>query len=446
MILKDNTKKIIILVIVLSFIANFGLPLKRAEAVIPVIDAANLTANTVAATMTTAQKIAYFLKEFIIYPLVRKLGNSLENKLLNKTNGLISGLTQKTPSFITNWRNYTLDSQARGNDVFRAILADATLCPYFKTNLQTAFGAEKSAGAMVGAKVKAKDKNGNDVIVYENKTSIPGLPSFKNLADCTLSSNTNVGLFRKDFSNGGWSAWNELIQPQNNFYGAYSLALGEQVKQIQTEKESAKDSSIAGQGFLGQQLGLTGGASPTGCVGASLPGVQRFSADTSGNLTNITRCAFMGKEVTPGQVLGKAAASALDKKLGRVGGATQVTDVILNLLNAVLSSVSNRMLNFIGQSSYQAQPPYSPQPTPPGGNTLNETPVPEPGSDPNACSGFCQGELNSCRASIATICTPGVIDPVTGVSEPDICAPDPDGEARCETQYNSCITQCSALP
>ena len=390
--------------------------------------------------MTTAQKIVYFLKEFIIYPLVRKLANSLENKLLNKTNGLISGLTQKTPSFITNWRNYTLDSQARGNDVFRAVLANASLCPYFKTNLQTAFGAEDYSKTMAGATVRAKDKNGNDVVVYQNKTSIPGLPSFKNLADCTLPSNFNANTFRTDFAKGGgWNTWNQLIQPQNNFFGAYSLALGEQVKQMQTEKESAKDSSIAGQGFLGQQLGLTGGASPTGCVGASLPGVQRFSADTSGNLTNITRCAFMGKEVTPGQVLGKAAASALDKKLGRVGGATQVTDVILNLLNAVLSSVSNRMLNFIGQSSYQVQPP-------PGGNTLDEAPVPVPGSDPNACSGFCQGELNSCRASIATICTPGVIDPITGVSEPDICAPDPGGEARCETQYNSCTTQCSALP
>lgn len=445
MIFKDNTKKIIILVIVLSFIANFGLPLKRAEAMIPVIDAANLAANTVAATMTTAQKIAYFLKEFIIYPLVRKLGNSLENKLLNKTNSLISGLTQKTPSFITNWRNYTLDSQARGNDVFKAVLADATLCPYFKANLQTAFGADaaKYGGTIAGAIVWAKDKNGKDVVVYQNKTSIPGLPSFKNLTDCTLSSNTNVDLFRKDFSNGGWSAWNELIKPQNNFFGAYSLALGEQAKQIQTEKESAKDSSIAGQGFLGQQLGRTGGASPTGCVGASLPGVQRFSADTSGNLTNITRCAFAGKVVTPGQVLGKAAASALDKKLGRVGGATQVTDVILNLLNAVLSSVSNRMLNFAGQSSYQVQPS---QPTPTPGNELNEIPVPETGSDPNACSNFCQEELASCRANIVTICTPGAIDPVTGVQESDVCEPDPNGEPRCQTQYTDCANRCAALP
>ncbi len=437
MIFKDNTKKIIILVIVLSFIANFGLSIKQAKALIPVIDPANLTANTTTAVMTTGQKIAYFLKEFIIYPLVRKLGNALENKLLNKTNGLISGLTQKTPSFILSWRNFTLDSQARGNDIFLAVLADATLCPYLKTNLQQAFGADRAIGAFAGSEVKV-----GTATVFQQKTSIPGLPSFQNLANCTLSSNTNVDLFRKDFSNGGWSAWNELIQPQNNFYGAYSLALGEQAKQIQTEKESSRDRSIAGQGFLGQQLGLTGGASPTGCVGASLPGVQRFSTDTSGNLTNVTRCAFVGKEVTPGQVLGRAAASALDKKLGRVGGATQVTDVILNLLTSVMSSVSNRMLNFTGQNSYQAQPPS----TPPWTNELNETPVSETGSDPNACSGFCQGELDSCRTNIVTICTPGALDLITGVPGPDVCGSDPNGEPRCQTQYATCTAQCATLP
>ena len=53
MIFKDNTKKILILAIVFSFIANFGLSIKQAEALLPVIDAANLTANTTTAVTTT---------------------------------------------------------------------------------------------------------------------------------------------------------------------------------------------------------------------------------------------------------------------------------------------------------------------------------------------------------------------------------------------------------
>ena len=400
----------------------------------------------------SASALLYFLKEFVVYPLVRMLANALENKITNKSNGLISGLIQKSPSFILSWRNFTLDSQARGNDVFRAVLADASLCPYLKTNLQKSFGADKYIGALAGSEVKV-----GGVTAFQQKTSIPGLPSFQNLTNCSLPSNFNASVFKNDFAKGGgWATWNKLIQPNNNFFGAYSLAIGEQQRQIETELQSSRDKSIAGQGFLGQALGRTGGASPSGCVGASLPGVQRFSANASGNLTNITRCSFLGKEVTPAKVLGGAAASALDKKLGRVGGATQITDVILTLLTSVMSGVSNRMLNFIGQIGYEAPPPYAPEPTPPGGNNFNETFV-QPGSDPNvgagtpgdpnaACSSACQGEIDSCRASIATICTPGPPDPITGEPGPDVCEPDPNGESQCQTQYTSCTNQCAALP
>ena len=444
MIFKDNTKKILILAIVFSFIANFGLSIKQAEALLPVIDAANLTANTTTAVTTTGQKIQYFLKEFIVYPLVRKLGNSLENKLLNSTNGLISGLTQQVPSFILSWRNNTLESQARGNDIFRAVLADANLCPYLKTNLQQAFGANIPGyvGALAGSKVKV-----GTATVFQQKTNITGLPSLQDLTRCSLPSNFNANVFKNDFAaGGGWATWNKLIQPQNNFFGTYSIALSEQQKQIETELQSSRDKSIAGQGFLSQALGRTGGASPTGCVGASLPGVQRSNADASDNLTNITRCAFMGKEVTPGQVLGKAATSALDSKLKRVGGATQVTDVILNLLNAVLSNVSNRMLNFTGQGGYKATPAYVPQSTPPpGANELKEDPYIGTTTS-TECSSACQRELSNCQASLTTVCTTGPIDSDTGQPGPDICEPNPYGESGCQTQYRACNAQCAALP
>src|SRR3989344_2934113 len=110
-----------------------------------------------------ASAFLYFLKEFILKPLIRSLANSLENKLVNKLNGLVSGLAQKTPSFITNWRNYTLDSQARGNDVFRSVLASATLCPYFNSNLKTSFGADRYAGLLSDSNIT----NGG-TLVYQN--------------------------------------------------------------------------------------------------------------------------------------------------------------------------------------------------------------------------------------------------------------------------------------
>lgn len=444
---KNTTKKMISLVIVLGFIANFGLSLKQAEAfAIPVIEVGpNLAANTVTAAVTTAQKILYFLKEFIIYPIVRKLANALENKLINKTNSLVSGLTQKTPNFILSWRNFTLDSQARGNDIFRSVLADANLCPYFKSNLQTAFGATQYAGAFGGSEVKAT-RQGVLATVFQQKTNISGLPSFQNITNCSLPAGLNIPEFKNDFTKGGWTAWNQLIQPQNNFYGVYSLALGEKARQIETELQSSRDQSIAGQGFLGQKLATLagGGASPAGCIGSAFQNIGYVGPGEFGTTGN--RCVFMGKEVTPASVLGATAANALDKKLGRVGGAAQVTDVLLNLLNAVTSGISNRMLNFIGQSSYQVQPSYSPQPTPPGGGNFSTTDVPLTDPTFNGCQDACQGELNTCRNIVPQICTPGPIDPVTGNPGPDVCKPDPNNEANCQAQHNNCTAQCPTTP
>ena len=88
----------------------------------------------------SAQASLYFLNEFIIEPLVRKIANALENKLINKISNFVAGTDSKTPRFIVSWRNHMLDSQARGNDVFRAVLADTKLCPHFQEGINQSFG------------------------------------------------------------------------------------------------------------------------------------------------------------------------------------------------------------------------------------------------------------------------------------------------------------------
>ena len=366
--------------------------------------------------------IPYIIKEFVIYPLVRMIANSLENKLINKINGTLSNINNKGPTFVTNWRNHMLNSQARGNDVFRAVLADAKLCPHFKTNLQTAFGADaaKYGGAIAGATVKVKDKNGNDVVVYQNKTSIPGLPSFQNLANCSLPANLNINTFRTDFAKGGgWDTWNKLIQPKNNFFGVYSLALGEQQRQMTTEEKVTMDSAVAGQGFLSQKLGVgNSGIGPSGCVGLSLPG-QTTSTSSS------ARCAFFGKEVTPAQLLGKSTANALDKKLGRVGGATQITDILLSLASAVLNATTNRLTNFIGQNTYDRPPSQDA-----GGYPEAQT-APGPGDPQYDANQICQ---NDCVKGKEATCgnEPGASD---------CLETDPDTGACLRTKYDDCVSQ-----
>ncbi len=380
----------------------------------------------------------YFLKEFVIKPLVRQLANALENMLVNKITGFASGLSQKVPSFITNWRNYTLDSQARGSDIFRSVLADAKLCPYFKDNLQTAFGADaaKYGGTLAGATVRAKDKNGKDVVVYQNKTSIPGLPSFQNLANCTLPANLNINTFRTDFAKGGgWNTWNQLIQPQNNFFGVYALSLAEQQSQMQIEKESARDTSIAGQGFLGQKMGTASGggdgASPSGCTGKTLAG-------------GAGRCIWFGKEVTPPKFLGDLSAKSLETKIGRVGAGQELTDVIFNLISTVVNALGNKILNFAGLSGYKVPTSYDSYDS--GFDEVGATITPDPGlSDPSyICERGCDSEYNSCISQATVdVCTANPNPPPAETCQSEL----DQGEAdKCGAQRSSCVSSCSQIP
>lgn len=386
------------------------------------------------------------LDEFIISPLVRQIANSLENRVVNKVNGLIANIDGKTPSYITNWRNYILESEARGNDVFRAVLADTSLCPYFKNDLVTALGAEKSAGATLGAAVR-KTVGGQNTVVYQNQLSVPGMPSFQTTANCTLSSNVNVNSFKKDFSQGGWAAWDQLIRPQNNFFGAYSLALGEQAKQTATEEKAARDSSVAGSGFKGQKLGADNKASPTGCTGVSLPG-QLPSQDAllAGRTSAGVRCAFLGEEVTPARILGESAANSLDAKIGRVGTAAYLTDIILSVVGGVITGLSDRLTNFGGKKTYGDSPTA-------GAGFGKSAPLPAgqeegiPATDPNfdaqvdqinqagrtGCLSSCQSD---CEGNASQDCT---IDPVTGEER---CARDQGAVDACR---QNCDSQCSGI-
>jgi uncharacterized protein (UPF0297 family) len=413
---NELTKKIIaILVIIPMILGGFFMAPQRANGAAVIYDPLEM------------------LDKFIITPLVRQIANSLENKVVNKVNGLIANIDGKSPSYITNWRNYILESEARGNDVFRAVLADTALCPYFKNDLVTALGAEKSVGATLGATVR-KAVAGQNAVVYQSQLSVPGMPSFQQTANCTLSSKINVNSFKNDFSQGGWEAWNQLIQPQNNFFGAYSLALGEQSKQTATEEKAARDSSVAGSGFKGQKLGADNKSSPNGCAGVSLPG-QLPSQDAllAGRTSAGVRCAFLGEEVTPASILGQSAANSLDAKIGRVGTAAALTDVLLSVLAGVITGLSDRITNFGGKSSYGEAS------TAGAGFDTSGTPTTDPNFD-SQTNQMRQGGQNSCRSN----CIQSEYQNCDQTDESGL--PDQPARQACQSDAEAkCTAQCSSI-
>jgi hypothetical protein len=411
-----------------------------------------------------------FIKQFVIYPLVRAIGNALESRLLNKLNQQITGINNATPAFITNWRNHIFDSQARGNDVFRAVLADTQVCDYMSDTIKTSFGADKFAGAIAGATVK--DASGK--VVYENKTNVPGTASFQELGKCTLPTGFSVPDFNKDFRKGGWQAWDRMLEPQNNLLGIYSLAMNEQQRQTEVEQQAAINSAVAGNGFLASKLtkALPGGTdtgfsntSPTGCVdvvGGTLTGGSTGPAIT-------TRCTFFGKDVTPGFLKAGGAGTGFDAKLKVPGAAKEITDVVLGLFAAVLQGTMNKLSNYLGQVTYNALSGSDrgydeTQKKPTGEDTqinqaqaqvdatsakLNQKEANTAEAASGDCSSSCMsGKQASCTTENQTTTCNTTTDPATG--NPDnTCQNDIDQPAydACMVQaQNECDAQCPTIP
>lgn len=193
---------------------------------------------------------------------------SLTNRILQKIQkgGLDGGSL-----FIQDWREFQLKSQYRGENVFRGVLASTNLCDYFDKNLKNIFGAN------------------NSIDLKQILTRTNSFDSFQVKAGCTLPSNFNLTNYQKDFSgNGGWEAWNRLLEPQNNFYGALFQSLDEAAKQRSIEESAATKEAGAGNGFVGIR----------DCL------VQGTSA-----------CTILGKIKTPGSTLGSQVASIFDSNL-----------------------------------------------------------------------------------------------------------------------------------
>lgn len=275
--------------------------------------------------------IPYLIDNFVIRPLLRKVVNAIENRMLNQIGNIITDKANggRDPYWITNWRNHILDSNARGVDVFRAVLADTELCPHFNDNLKRAFGAENFIGLIDGS---------------ENLTFAPGTDPFQVSSRCTLSSDVDLDAFAKDFS-GGWETWLELVQPQNNFYGAYSIASLEKDKQVAIESQASQDQSTAQAGWKGGKLdAYLGGTRASGCA--------RKGIDN--------RCTFLGKTVTPGTIFNQGAELRLKQKADQLVNAREIEDMILAIADAVVQKVANQLLNLLdgeqfAERSYQQE-------------------------------------------------------------------------------------------
>ncbi len=79
-------------------------------------------------------------------------------------------------------------------------------------------------------------------------------PHFSDQISCTLTDVVgNVEGFYKDFTQGGWTGYLELLKPQNNQYGQYLLVLDEVMRRADEKEKAATLEAIASQGYTSQK-------------------------------------------------------------------------------------------------------------------------------------------------------------------------------------------------
>jgi len=190
---KYFNKKSVALVF-LTLIIFSAMP-KTAFAAVPVFETNQIIVGkqTLLQSITSIFQKATNLEQLFEWAF-KIAAESLKRQLLNMIVDQIVVWIQGggTPKFITDWPGFFRDAVDAAGGNFLKQLGLGLFCSPYNLTLRAAF--------------------------------IP-IPKFSDRSACTLSGiGVNIDNFLKNFNNGGWAAWNEMVlKPQNNIYGAYLL-------------------------------------------------------------------------------------------------------------------------------------------------------------------------------------------------------------------------------
>lgn len=186
------------------------------------------------------------------------------------------------PQFVTDWQGFAKDAADRAGGEFIESLDLGFLCEPFNLQIQFAVG---------------------------------GTPKkFSEEAKCTLTDAIeNIESFGEDFRSGGWVAFGESWQVQNNFFGS----LINVQKRLGFQKEAAASAAV------GEALAAGGFLSPKKC-----------QKDKNGKDIPST-C----KTVTPGKALGDLTSKALGSDIDFLLNADQLGEYVGAIVDALLNRV-----------------------------------------------------------------------------------------------------------
>lgn len=325
--MKQKAVSILLLITITSLgLGGIFLPAKKAQATVPTNDAkgilvtvagflAELIKKAWQVGMDNASRWAVKIQDWLwqeawaaaLAILKKKILDMLANEIIVWIQG------GGDPRFITDWWGFLSEATGEAARKFGLELTGIDLCRPFKATLKASFAPEATR-------------------------------SYRQRAECTLEDIVgNIENFYEDFRYGGWDGWLEITKPQNNFYGAYLLAMDEKIDLMAKAKEAAQNKGLAGSGWLGDER----------CTKCSL-----FDGDDNkiGSGEGIKSCEDLSGQIppggawqcdkmetfTPGDAVGSLAAEALTSEMEWVKSITSQPE-----LAAYLAAIANALINRI---------------------------------------------------------------------------------------------------
>ncbi|MDO8443726.1 MAG: hypothetical protein Q7S78_01965 [Candidatus Azambacteria bacterium] len=265
--------------------------------------------GNVTAGATTAQ-VGETLFEWAAKIAVQALKKQLLDMIVDQIVSWIQG--GGDPKFITDWPGFFRDAVDQAGGKFIQKIGLSQLCSPFKPLLGAGF--------------------------------IP-IPTFTDRTSCTLSKiGVNIDAFLKDFEQGGWIAWREMVlKPQNNIYGAYALAWDQYEIEKSAAAKSAAAEAQAGKGFLSVKK----------CIEWSAEGLQACMDQGGTSWEDCQKVACIKeKDVTPGSVVGDMASKAVGADIDFIVNADDLAAYVGAITNAVLNRMFAEGLSGIKTSLF----------------------------------------------------------------------------------------------
>lgn len=315
----------------------------RAQAQLPVIDAANLAVNTLSSGFLDTLSAAYQARK-------GPLGTGISLDTLAWTVGKIA--IQMMTKSVVNWINSGFNgapSFVTNLSGFMTQVADVAAGNFIK-QLSSNSALKSPFQSQVAA---------NTSHYYAQSSTASGFFASIKYTLNKITSNDSAFL-AGNFSQGGWSAWYATTQqPQNNPFGAQMIADAQLRAQIAAKQGTQSAQLGWAQGFLswcGNATGGGGGANQGGtcktdddCAGALACINGSCAVDTSLEnpaQTCTNKDGSTGTIQTPGSVI----SAQLNKTLGLSGDSLVTADEFNEIIGALLSQLVSQVLGGMGLS------------------------------------------------------------------------------------------------